>query len=363
MNKPLTQAILSALYMLFILGCSNVSTPQKQANIPKAAYDIDYNADTHLLSIQSINVTPPHSNENISGLAGIFQPLGAVITGNLITVTAYITNNDVNPWTGVEVQAYQLLSGNSVTVYNPDFGTGWYVDSPAYGAWGWLFTSGTQGSEFTIPVGGSSANTVNGFYADSDFKARVYIYANVPVISSINQSGALVGEEVTISGYNFGTTPDQVTFNGTTANVVNWTANSIVATIPNITGQAEAITGNLIVNTGDLNTPYSNPIALTSYTYATYPVGTSPDGIAIDKSGNVWVTNDGDNTISELSSSGSAIGTYPVGNAPDGIAIDASGNVWVVNYSDNTITKLLGLTKGPQYFPYTGPQFPGGGNF
>lgn len=88
-----------------------------------------------------------------------------------------------------------------------------------------------------------------------------------------------------------------------------------------------------------------------------YIVGTSPTGVAIDANQNVWVANYGDGTVSELSS-GAVIHTYSVGTKPTGIAIDASGNVWVANYGDGTVTELIGAAKGPEFFPYSGPQFP-----
>ncbi|MCL4479050.1 MAG: hypothetical protein M1381_08150 [Deltaproteobacteria bacterium] len=40
------------------------------------------------------------------------------------------------------------------------------------------------------------------------------------------------------------------------------------------------------------------------------------------------------------------------------MTIDASGNVWVANWNSNSVTKIVGLATGPQYFPYTGPQWP-----
>ncbi len=49
--------------------------------------------------------------------------------------------------------------------------------------------------------------------------------------------------------------------------------------------------------------------------------------------------------------------TYDVGSSPCGIAIDASGNVWVANYGvngvagtdpgDGNVTELVGAAKGP----------------
>lgn len=57
--------------------------------------------------------------------------------------------------------------------------------------------------------------------------------------------------------------------------------------------------------------------------------------VAIDASGNVWVTNVGEDSVTELNSSGSLVGNFaPSGanlNRPVGVALGNSGNVWVVN--------------------------------
>ncbi len=99
-----------------------------------------------------------------------------------------------------------------------------------------------------------------------------------------------------------------------------------------------------------------------------------PHSIAIETSGNVWVTNYGStivpgNTIAELcgsntancplaSSTGSLISTYTVGKNPEGVSIDFWGNVWVTNYYDNTLTVWSGVTTGPHFNPYAGPIWP-----
>ena len=80
-------------------------------------------------------------------------------------------------------------------------------------------------------------------------------------------------------------------------------------------------------------------------------------------SGDVWVANYGSNNVTELTSTGVPIGTFAVGtNNPIGIAIDSSGDVWVANLFGGAVTEFVGITTGPQYFPYNGPVFPGGGN-
>ena len=89
----------------------------------------------------------------------------------------------------------------------------------------------------------------------------------------------------------------------------------------------------------------------------TYVVGSYPWAIAIDSSGNIWVANEASGTITELSSSGATLMTYNVGGNPNAIAIDHSGNVWVTNQS-NKVAEFLSVAKGPQFFPYSGPQWP-----
>jgi streptogramin lyase len=58
----------------------------------------------------------------------------------------------------------------------------------------------------------------------------------------------------------------------------------------------------------------------------------APKSIAVDASGNVWLANGGNNSISKFSGSGAISGSsgYTGGglNAPWGIAVDPSGNVW-----------------------------------
>ncbi|MDO3642346.1 DUF2341 domain-containing protein [Mucilaginibacter sp. L3T2-6] len=67
-----------------------------------------------------------------------------------------------------------------------------------------------------------------------------------------------------------------------------------------------------------------------------------PAGIGTDASGNIYVTNYDNNTISEYSSSGTFIGTFISGgalNGPVGIVFDSAGNAYVLNYSNGRILK------------------------
>ena len=80
-----------------------------------------------------------------------------------------------------------------------------------------------------------------------------------------------------------------------------------------------------------------------------------PSGIAIDGSGNAWIANyassnsvnSGKGSVTELSSSGTVLSGasgYIGGglNVPFGIAIDGSGNAWIENYNNNSVTEFIG---------------------
>jgi len=73
----------------------------------------------------------------------------------------------------------------------------------------------------------------------------------------------------------------------------------------------------------------------------------TPYAIAIDASGDAWVTNESGSAVTELSPAGSvlasptATGLY----GAQGIAVDKSGNVWVANTAGNSVIKFT-LTSG-----------------
>jgi PKD repeat protein len=91
-----------------------------------------------------------------------------------------------------------------------------------------------------------------------------------------------------------------------------------------------------------------------------------PQGIAVDGVGNVWVANYRGPSVSELAGAGGSLtaGTAlspAAGWAPDAglleafaLAIDASGNVWVTSFGNNTITEYVGLA-APVKTPLLGP--------
>ena len=344
MTKQFRRIFILLISIFSVAGCSGVSAPERQTSAPRAVYAINYKADTHELSIKSINVTPSLAGQNITPYAGVFQAGNAVFDGSSITASVYITNNDVSDWTGVEMQAYTLASG-SATVCGADLGTGWLTDSPADGAWGWLFTSGTAGSQFTVPPNTRSVAREIGFDATSDFAGIVYIYANVPVVTGIDPVIALTGSTITLSGYNFSTTPGSVTVNGVTAAVQTWTDTFITVTVPD-----SATLGNIVVDSGDAHVPYSNPYRFTPYSVLiddqTFSTINAPIGITTDTSGNLYIADYSNNNIVEVTPSGAA-STYSTDpgaliNGPADVAFSPEGMLYEANSGGNNVIAVPG---------------------
>ncbi|HEY0307759.1 MAG TPA: NHL repeat-containing protein [Acidobacteriaceae bacterium] len=76
----------------------------------------------------------------------------------------------------------------------------------------------------------------------------------------------------------------------------------------------------------------------------------APYGVAIDASGNAWVTNEGGLSVTKIAANGAILSGstgYKGGGTligPQGIAIDKTGTVWVANTATNSVVKLDGST-------------------
>lgn len=91
-----------------------------------------------------------------------------------------------------------------------------------------------------------------------------------------------------------------------------------------------------------------------SPTFATSPYSgiglLAPRGVAISCYGTIWVANTGGNNVVALNSNGSNVTwtSYTGGgiNSPTGIAIDAYSNAWVTNFTGNSVTRItpVGVT-------------------
>jgi streptogramin lyase len=96
-------------------------------------------------------------------------------------------------------------------------------------------------------------------------------------------------------------------------------------------------------------------------TVATYTAGGQDGswGVAIDSTAHVWISNSGNNSVTELNSNGTAVANYTDGglNTPQGLAVDGLGNVWVANAGPSgtpgkSVTELN--NSGAAFSPSTG---------
>jgi streptogramin lyase len=69
----------------------------------------------------------------------------------------------------------------------------------------------------------------------------------------------------------------------------------------------------------------------------------TPTAIAVDTSGDIWVAN-GNSTLTELSSLGTNMNSGPFSggglSGPTSISFDGLGNVWLANYSNSSVSEF-----------------------
>jgi DNA-binding beta-propeller fold protein YncE len=80
---------------------------------------------------------------------------------------------------------------------------------------------------------------------------------------------------------------------------------------------------------------------------------TQPQGIAVDGAGDIWVANYHGNTLTKLQGASRSHPGTPISGAsgfgaaaglslPYALAIDASGNIWVTNFESNSLIEFVG---------------------
>lgn len=73
-----------------------------------------------------------------------------------------------------------------------------------------------------------------------------------------------------------------------------------------------------------------------------------PSALAVDSSGNVWIADEGNSVLIEMTPSGvpSTVSAY-AGSLlqPDGLAVDSSNNLWIANYGNNKATEYSQISR------------------
>ncbi len=81
----------------------------------------------------------------------------------------------------------------------------------------------------------------------------------------------------------------------------------------------------------------------------------APKSTTVDASGNVWVANSGNNTLTKLTQQGVATTLSGNGlNAPSAVAIDAGGNAWVANKGGTALTAFTSNGGAVSGSPFAG---------
>ncbi len=321
-------------------------------------------------------------SENGVGGAWIYRDAGLYVAqGNKLVGTGTVGNANQGAAVSISADGNKVIVGgpldNTSTTNNP--GAVWMYTRDAQLAWS------QQGNKLTDAEGAPDAqfgaavalsadgNTmVVGGPKDNSEEGSVWFFAAVPppTISSIIPARAKAGSTVTLTGTNF-SGASSVSFGGTPASSFTVISPTSISAIvgSGSTGDAAVTTAG---GTGSLAGFVLLAPPVIAYGGAqTYPVGTpispllpsstggsvpatiygsiselgsgfaSPQKVAVDASGNVYVADFGNSAIKRIAASDGTITSLGSGfSVPTGVAVDASGNVYVADYGNNTIKKI-----------------------
>lgn len=186
-------------------------------------------------------------------------------------------------------------------------------------------TSGYGSSQFEFPAAVATDSKCNGFVANQ----------------SSNTLTKVAGNGSSFTSFAVGEGPSGVAVDGSDN---AWSANYYGSSVGLVTAAGTVLSGSNGFTGGGLN---------------------HPQGIAIDGSGNVWVANFRGPAITQLAGASAttpgAVLSPSTGWASDsgmveafGLALDASGNIWITNFGTNTLTEIIGLA-APVKTPLLGP--------
>jgi RHS repeat-associated protein len=174
-------------------------------------------------------------------------PSGAT-TGNVVVNTG--VNSNGSSFTVVSAPVISSLSttsgpvGAAVTVTGSNFGSTQGSGTVNFNGTAATVTNwGAASIHVTVPSGATTGNVVV-FASGVNSNGSSFTVLPTPSITSLSIASGMVGEVVTVTGTNFGSTQgtSTVTFNGTAATASSWNATSIVTKVP-----SGATTGNVVV--------------------------------------------------------------------------------------------------------------------
>jgi streptogramin lyase len=303
---------------------------------------------------------PLPGQNSVIGVASLFSPLGAPIFAQGVTGSglgysfglAVDANN--NAW----ITNYPIpgeVAGNTLSVFNSSGAS--VAGSSGYSTGALTYPNGvaidTDGSAWVMDWGDSELTHLSSSGQELSGSPYSSTQLGNPFAAAIDKS-----HNVWVSNQGF-TTVTRVTQDGSQFTSYNCCDDP--------EGLAIDQTGNVWVPNfdGDSISEISSSGAVLSNGGYTSASLVDPDDIAIDGAGTVWICNFRGPSLTELAgSTASAPGTVlspAVGLGSDAglleaysLAIDASGNLWVSNKGSNTLTQFIGLA-APVRTPQIGP--------
>jgi hypothetical protein len=292
---------------------------------------------------------------NYFGVLSAFSPQGAPLSstgyaisgGDEVYGLTIDTNNNV--WVTNEETPHHGLSGSVTVFHGASSGSamGTYINGNQY-----LYSSDTDFPLFL--AADTNGNVFVANYANSS--ASVYNSSQVEVGANIGANGNAAFPVALTADANHGV---WLANQGDTT-VSHLDANGNLLGRPNCCDGANGIaldgTGNAWIanyyGRSVSEVTNANAVAITGDTQG----GVSyPSSIVVDAGQHVWVANFRGASFTELAGNG---GTVAVGTGlspsngfgrdanlvdPFGLALDASGNLWITNFNGNTLTMFLGI--------------------
>jgi hypothetical protein len=285
----------------------------------------------------------------------------------------YLTATGGNPTPGVPNSASGLMAGLGLCD-NVNSSTNVLMNevttvATVYALAAFMPTTGSGISP--LNVGSSSSNTAGLAAAFSDINTLVSISGGSPMPSTATltlPSATINTLANSIAGcINSGgpSTSGCTNLFNAEPNADSTTPGDVITATLNIARNPSRAVSTVINNGTGVGAPFAPtvPSANDLTLAATYSGAgiSSPSGAAVDASGNVWIANSGNNSVTVVSHNLATANNYNVGsmNAPSAIAIDTNGNAWIANAGNSTLTELSS-TNGT-VANVTGSPFSGGG--
>jgi sugar lactone lactonase YvrE len=277
---------------------------------------LDLSGNVWVTSQQSPGVN--NGNGSVTELTGSGQVGQTFFGGGVFFPIAVATDTDGSVWIANQGDSSaSKLDGNG---------------SPKSGSSGW--GSGHLAGPVAVAIDASH----NAWFANQE--------ASSGSVTSISPDGSIV-TEVPSGGYQpSGVATDAIGVSTNASKGHVWVANYHTSSI-----------SELLLNNDGTQTVVSSGYTGGGISY--------PNGVAVDGSGNVWVADFGGDALSELEGANGSIPGQPLSPAtgfgvdaglanPYGVALDSSGNIWISNSGSNAITQFLGLAT-PVKTPLVGP--------